>query len=87
MEGVSVRVYEIRVKGYLGRRWSEWFDGLEITNMENGEAVLPGEIVDQATLHGVLTKARESGIAAGRCDRFRPRQVRRRMDDPEGERK
>jgi hypothetical protein len=53
-----VRVYEIRVKGHFGGRWSEWFDGLEITNMENGEAALSREIVDQAALRGVLAKAR-----------------------------
>ncbi len=55
-------VYEIRVKGHLGGRWSEWFDGLEITNLENGEALLSGEIVDQAALHGVLAKVRDLGL-------------------------
>ena len=47
-EGAKVSVYEIRVKGHLDERWSDWFDGLEITNLENGEAMLSGEIVDQA---------------------------------------
>jgi len=55
-------VYEIRVKGHLDRRWSEWFDGLEVRNQENGEAVLIGEIVDQAALHGVLNKVRDLGL-------------------------
>ncbi len=55
-------VYEIRVKGHLGGRWSEWFDGLEITNLENGEALLSGEIADQAALHGVLAKVRDLGL-------------------------
>jgi hypothetical protein len=55
-------VYEIRVKGHLEDRWSEWFDGLEITNLENGEALLSGEIVDQAALHGVLAKVRDLGL-------------------------
>jgi hypothetical protein len=54
-------VYEIRVKGHLDGRWSEWFDGLEIINSENGVAVLSGEIVDQAALHGVLAKVRDLG--------------------------
>ncbi len=40
---------EMRMKGHLGGR-PEWIDGLEIYNMENGEAVLSGEIVDQAAL-------------------------------------
>ena len=60
--GSKIDVYEIRVKGHLGIRWSEWFDGLEITNLENGEAVLSGEIPDQAALHGVLAKVRDLGL-------------------------
>ena len=56
-------VYEIRVKGHLDRHWSDWFDGLKITNLENGEAMLSGEIVDQAALHGVLAKVRDLNLA------------------------
>ncbi len=56
-------VYEIRVKGHLDGRWSDWFDGLEITNLENGEAMLYGNIVDQAALHGVLAKVRDLNLA------------------------
>jgi hypothetical protein len=55
-------VYEIRVKGHLDGRWSEWFEGLEITNLENGEAMLSGDIVDQAALHGLLTRVRDLGL-------------------------
>ena len=55
-------VYEIRVKGHLDARWSEWFDGLVISNLKNGEAVLSGEIVDQAALHSVLAKVRDLGL-------------------------
>jgi hypothetical protein len=35
---------------------------LEITNLENGEAVLYGTIVDQAALHGLLTRVRDRGL-------------------------
>ena len=55
-------IYDIRVKGHLDGRWSEWFNGLEITNLENGEAMLFGDIVDQAALHGVLAKVRDLGM-------------------------
>jgi hypothetical protein len=58
-----VSVYEIRVKGHLDGRWSEWFDGLTITNLENREAMLSGEIVDQAALHGVLNNVRDLNLA------------------------
>jgi hypothetical protein len=62
MKGAKVSFYKIRVKGHLDGRWSEWFDGLEITNLENGEAMLYGNIVDQAALHGVLAKMRDLNL-------------------------
>ncbi|HKO24175.1 MAG TPA: hypothetical protein VJY65_05465 [Chloroflexota bacterium] len=52
----------ITVKGHLDQRWSEWFNGLTITNGENGEAALVGHLPDQAALHGVLTKVRDLGL-------------------------
>ena len=54
--------YEIRVKGHLDGRWSEWFEGFEITNLESGEVLLFGEIVDQAALHGLLSKVRDLNL-------------------------
>ena len=64
--------YKIRVKGHLDERWSDWFDGLEITNLENGEAVLSGEIVDQAALHGVLARVRDLGMPLISAVRVKP---------------
>ena len=54
--------YQIRVKGHLGEQWRGWFDGLVITNLEQGEALLSGPLPDQAALHGVLTKIRDLGL-------------------------
>jgi hypothetical protein len=64
MKGGTMAVYEIRVKGHLDGRWSEWFDELTIANLENGDALLSGEIVDQSALHGVLNKVRDLGYYA-----------------------
>lgn len=50
------RLYEIRVKGQLNSRWSEWLEGLQVKLVENGEMILFGPIVDQAALMGVLNK-------------------------------
>src|SRR5215208_416738 len=61
-KGEKLVAYEIRVKGHLDESWSEWFDGLTITNLESGETVLRGEIVDQAALHGVLSKVRDLNL-------------------------
>ena len=54
--------YYIRVKGHLASQWSEWFDGMTITNQPNGEAWLEGELPDQSALHGLLTKIRDLGL-------------------------
>lgn len=49
-------IYEIRLEGHVPEGWSEWFDGLTIRNETNGEAVLEGNIADQAALMGLLTR-------------------------------
>ena len=49
-------LYEIRVKGHLNQRWSEWFDGMTITNEANGDSIISGPLVDQAALHSLLVK-------------------------------
>ena len=51
-------VYQIRIKGHLGRQWTDWFEGLTITLEENGDMLLTGPVVDQAALHGLLKKFR-----------------------------
>lgn len=55
-------IYRIRVQGHLGSHWSDWFDGLTITNEPTGEAVLTGPIPDQAALHAILTRVRDLGL-------------------------
>lgn len=54
--------YEIRVSGHLNARWAAWFDGLSITERDDGTTVLRGPVVDQAALHGLLQKLRDLGI-------------------------
>ncbi len=53
--------YEIRVKGILDSRWSEWFDGLEIA-ARGPDTVIVGRLPDQAALHGVLNRIRDLGL-------------------------
>ena len=64
--------YAIRVRGHLDPRWSEWFDGLTVTQVEPGETLLSGPIADQAALHGLLAKIRDLNltlISVTRTDR------------------
>ena len=55
-------VYEIRVKGNLDLRWSDWFGGFSITPVSDEETLLIGSVADQAALHGVLHKIRDLGL-------------------------
>ena len=55
-------VYQIRIRGHLDARWTDWFDGLTITLEEGGDTLLTGPVVDQAALHGLLKKVRDSGM-------------------------
>jgi hypothetical protein len=52
----EARFVEIRVKGQLDSKWSQWLEGLEVRLLENGEMILFGPFVDQASLMGVLNK-------------------------------
>ena len=61
-ERVRQEIYQIVVKGHLDSEWSDWFDGLTITMVDNGETILSGPIVDQTALHGVLIKIRDLGL-------------------------
>ena len=54
--------YEIRIRGHLGSRWATWFDGMTLTAVSDGTTVLEGPVVDQAALHGVLHKVRDTGL-------------------------
>ena len=54
--------YEIRLRGQLEARWEVWFDGLAITQDQDGNTLLSGPLADQAALHGVLKKVRDLGL-------------------------
>jgi hypothetical protein len=54
--------YEIRVKGHLDTRWAAWFDGLSLTNENDGTTAIEGPVADQAALHGLLQRLRDVGV-------------------------
>ena len=56
-------IYQIRLKGYLGAQWTDWFGGLTITLEEGGDTLLTGPVIDQAALHGLLKKVRDLGLS------------------------
>ena len=55
-------IYQIRMRGHLGRQWAEWFEDLTITLEDNGNTLLTGPVLDQAALYGLLRKIRDLGM-------------------------
>jgi hypothetical protein len=54
--------YEIRIKGHLDQYWSDWFAGLQLTNLEGDETLISGQLPDQAALHGLLERIRDLNL-------------------------
>ena len=55
-------IYEVRVQGHLEDHWSEWLGGLAVQRRADGTTVLVGPVVDQAALHGVISRIRDLGV-------------------------
>ena len=68
-------IYQIRIKGHLHPRWTDWFGGLTITLEEDGVTLLTGPVVDQAALHGLLRKVRDLGMLLISVTSVEPGQV------------
>ena len=54
--------YQIRIQGHLDQRRASWFDGLALTQDEDGTTLLEGRVGDQAALHGLLARVRDIGL-------------------------
>ncbi len=54
--------YEIRVKGHLCGNWHDWFGGMTLQALTNGESRLYGPVADQAALFGYLSRIRDLGL-------------------------
>ena len=58
--------YELRVQGHLDDHWSEWLGELAVQRQADGTTVLVGPVVDQAALHGVISRIRDLGRSGDR---------------------
>jgi hypothetical protein len=64
-------IYQIRFQGQLDQRWLRFFEGLEISTLQEGETVIRGAM-DQAALHGILNRIRDLGMELISVQRSRP---------------
>jgi hypothetical protein len=59
-------IYEFRLRGHLDQSWSESFPGFALTHSTDPDGspvtIMRGPVVDEAGLHGHLTRIRDLGI-------------------------
>ncbi len=65
-------IYEIKIKGHLDNRWTDWFEGLTFTHESDGTTTLHGPVIDQAALHGILNGIRDLGLSLISVQRVSP---------------
>jgi len=75
--------YEIRLRGHLDARWAGWFDGLSLSNENDGTTIIGGPVADQAALHGLLQKVRDLGLPLVSVTQVQPDQPECRPAGPD----
>jgi hypothetical protein len=64
--------YEIKVKGRLDPRWSDWLGGMQFTHLGTNETILSGVLPDQASFYGVLERIRDLNLTLISISRREP---------------
>ena len=58
----SHTIYQIKIKGYLDRRWIGQFYGMTMTHEEDGTTMIQGTLPDQTVLHTILVWIRDKNL-------------------------
>ncbi len=69
--------YEITVQGQLDDLWAQWFEGMALSAIQNGEpgaacTLICGPVADQPALHGLLIKIRDLNLKLISVRRINP---------------
>ena len=56
------KLYEIRIRGHLGRNRLRALEKLAVTLEANGDTTIAAWIADQAALYGLLVRIRDLGV-------------------------
>ncbi len=72
----------ITLGDHLPEHSTLWFDGLNITNMPNGHAVVHGMVADQSALFGILLRIRDLGIHLLSLEQGSPEKMGRQQPRP-----
>ena len=73
--------YEILVQGQLDSLWEQWFEGMTLSRVQNGESgitctMISGQVADQPALHGLLIKIRDLNLKLISVRRINPGRVK-----------
>ena len=61
-EGKLVLQVEICIQGRIDQNWSEWFEGLDISYLEDERAILSGVVNDQTALYTLIARLYRLGL-------------------------
>ena len=54
--------YHIKVQGHLDHTLASRFENMAVANLEEGDALLSGQLPDQAALQGLLRRISDLGL-------------------------
>ena len=78
MRDITQQRYRICVQGRLGQTGAAWFEGFRLTVDETTSPPLTwleGPVMDQAELHGVISRIRDLGLTLITVQRLDERRV------------
>ena len=69
--------YQIRIQGWIGPHWADWFGGLAMTYEGTEDdsllTVLAGPVADQAALRGILSRLWDLNLTLLSVSRHEPK--------------